>query len=73
MLREIAAATPSVAQLLRIVAAGAAALAIAGCGIKGPLRLPPAPPGAGAPSTPPPATAPQPDPGAISPDATPRG
>jgi predicted small lipoprotein YifL len=75
MLREFAAAAPPVARLLRIVAAGAAVLAIAGCGIKGPLRLPSAPPGAGtaAPSAPSPATAPKTDPGAIPPDASPRG
>jgi len=75
MLREIAAVAPPAARLVRLVAAGVVALAIAGCGIKGPLRLPPAPPGAGSgtPSTPPPATAPKPEPGAIPPDASPRG
>jgi predicted small lipoprotein YifL len=74
MLREISAVAPPTARLVRIVAIGAVVLAIAGCGIKGPLRMPP-PPGAGtgSPSTPPPATAPKPDPAAIPPDASPRG
>jgi predicted small lipoprotein YifL len=75
MLREIAAVAPPAARLVRLVTAGVVALAIAGCGIKGPLRLPPAPPGAGSgtPSTSPPETTPKPEPGAIPPDASPRG
>jgi predicted small lipoprotein YifL len=73
MLTEFAAVLPRAARLLRVVAA-AAALAIAGCGIKGPLRLPPAPPGSatGAASTPSPAATPMPEPGASEPDTSPR-
>lgn len=73
MLREFAAVLPPAARLLRIVAV-AATLAIAGCGIKGPLRLPPAPPGAatGAASTPSPAATPKPESGASEPAASPR-
>ena len=74
MLRQIDVASAPTARLLRIVAAGAAAIAIAGCGIKGPLRLPPAPPATapGTTSTPPAASAPGSDAGAIAPDAPPR-
>ena len=78
MLREIAAVAPPAARLVRLVAAGVVALAIAGCGIKGPLRLPSAPPATapgtapGTASTPQPSSAPNSDPGATAPDATPR-
>ncbi len=74
MLREIAAALPPAARLLRIVVAAFVAVTITGCGIKGPLRQAPAPSGAatGAAPTPSPAATPQPGSGASEPDATPR-
>jgi predicted small lipoprotein YifL len=48
----------------RIVAAALAAVVLAGCGIKGPLVLPPKPPAAAAPA------APAPDPAATPPART---
>ena len=73
MLRHFDVVPAPAFRLLSIVAAGAAVLAIAGCGIKGPLRLPPAPPSATSGTTPSPPAAPVPrtDAGATAPDAPP--
>jgi predicted small lipoprotein YifL len=64
MLREIEAPAPRTARLVRDLAAGFLLLVLAGCGIKGPLRLPP--PATGAASVPAPAAATAP---AAAPDA----
>jgi predicted small lipoprotein YifL len=67
MLREIDAPAPRTARLVRALAAALVLLALAGCGIKGPLRLPPA--ATEVPSAPVPAAAPAPA-AAPSPDAS---
>jgi predicted small lipoprotein YifL len=70
MLREIPASALRLARFLLFGFAAALALLLAGCGIKGPLKLPPAPASAVPPVTPPgaaPAPAPGPDPAAQRP------